>query len=120
MRSLDVVVAHHDDNSARKLADSLHTIFRSVRIVRSADDLRSALNRQAARLVISDLETVKLEHVAELRRDFGVQVVCTHRIPDEKMWTNALSQGALDCCHTSDIKGIVQAVTRNMARSQAA
>lgn len=121
MRSLDVVVAHSDRKSALVLANSLHHIFRSVHVVGSADELRAAVARNRAGLAITDLETVGFKHVEELHREFGIPVVCTHRIPDDSMWAKALSHGAIDCCHTSDIKAIMQAVTRNvLSRSHAA
>jgi DNA-binding NtrC family response regulator len=114
MRSLDVVVAHSDKKSAQILANLLHQIFRSVHVVDSADELRAAIVRNRSRLAITDLETVSLKHVEQLHREFGVAVVCTHRIPDDNMWAKALSHGAIDCCHTSDVNGIVQAVSRNV------
>lgn len=120
MQSIDVVVANSDTKSAENLAKSLNDVFRSVHVVNSASDLRSAVARKRASLVITDLETVELSQVEQLCREFGVQVVCTHRIPDENMWTTALGHGAIDCCHTSDVKAIVQAVSRNQARSHAA
>ncbi len=120
MRSLDVVVASKNAQAAEGLAKSLNNVFRSVHVVNSADDLRSAISRKRARVVISDLETVGLEQVEMLNKEFNVQIVCTHRIPDETMWATALSHGAIDCCHSSDTKAILQAVSRNMARSQAA
>ncbi len=121
MRSIDVVVAHSDNTSAQKLASSLNPLFRSVQVVNSVEELRAAIARKRARLAITDLETVGLENVEQLHREFGISVVCTHRIPDETMWSQALNHGAIDCCHTSDVKGIMQAVTRNvLARSHAA
>lgn len=114
MRSLDVVVAHSDRKSAQVLANSLHQIFRSVHVVSSVDELRAAVARRRAGLIITDLETVGFKNVEQLHREFGIPVVCTHRVPDETMWTKALSHGAIDCCHTSDVKGIVMAVARNV------
>jgi DNA-binding NtrC family response regulator len=121
MRSLDVVVAHSDRKSAQTLANLLHHIFRSVHVVNSADELRAAVVRNRSSLAITDLETISFKHVEQLHREFGIAVVCTHRIPDDSMWAKALSHGAIDCCHTSDVDGIVQAVTRNvLSRSHAA
>ncbi len=120
MRSMDVVLAHNDKKSAQALAGLLHKVFRSVQVVGSVDDLRSAIARNRARLVITDLETIGFKQIEELRREFDVEIVCTHRIPDESMWTKALGLGALDCCHTSDVQAIIQAVNRNMSRSHAA
>jgi len=122
MRFLDAIVAHREESSAQSLAKSLKEVFRSVRVVNSADQLRAAVAEKHTRLLITDLETVGLKKVEELRRDFGVAIVCVHRVPDEAMWAEALNHGAIDCCHTSDIHGIVQAVLRNVmpARSNAA
>jgi DNA-binding NtrC family response regulator len=121
MRSLDVVVAHSDRKSAVTLANSLHQNFRSVHVVGSVEELRAAVVRNRAGLVISDLETIGFKNVEELHREFGIAVLCTHRIPDDSMWTKSLSHGAIDCCHTSDIKGILMAIARNVrSRSHAA
>lgn len=121
MQSLDVVVAHSDRKSALMLANSLDQIFRSVRVVSSLDELLRAVSRHRTGLAIADLETVGFKNVEQLHRDFGIPVVCTHRIPDDGMWTKALSHGAIDCCHPSDIKGIVLAVSRNvLSKSHAA
>ncbi len=118
MRSLDVVVAHSDRKSAQILANSLHQIFRSVQVVGSLDELRAFVSRKRTALAITDLETVGFRHVEQLYREFGIPVVCTHRIPDEDMWTKALSLGAIDCCHTSDVQAIVGAVARNISHSK--
>jgi hypothetical protein len=37
--------------------------------------------------------------------------VCTHRLADERMWTDALAAGAADCCHSSDVRAIVMAAS---------
>jgi hypothetical protein len=57
-----------------------------------------------------------------LHREFPhVQLVCTHRIPDEAMWAAALTGGALDCFHTSDVRNIVAAaVSTRPAQSSSA
>lgn len=120
MRSMDVVVAHSDKKSAQALAQHLNDVFRSVQVVGSVDDLKSAIARKRVRLAITDLETIGFKQIEELRREFGVEIVCTHRIPDEDMWSKALGMGALDCCHTSDVRAIIQAISRNMALSHAA
>ncbi len=91
-----------------------------MQIVCSVDELRAAVARKRTALAITDLETIGFRHVEQLHRDFGIPVVCTHRIPDDAMWTKALSLGAIDCCHTSDTKAIVDAVARNISHSHAA
>lgn len=121
MRSLDVIIVHSDKESAQKLANSLHQNFRSVQVVNSIEEFRSAISRKRVRLAIVDLETISLEHVGDMQHEFGVSVVCTHRIPDEKMWAEALDLGAVDCCQTLDVQAILQTVNRNvLARTKAA
>lgn len=114
MRSLDVVVAHADHESAENLALSLGSHFRSVSVVTTADELRFVIARRRLRLAIVDLDLMAMNEVEQLKNEFGVCVVCTHRIPDEKMWAEALGHGALDCCETSDVAGIVDAVRRDL------
>lgn len=114
MRSLDVVVAHADLTSAEDLALSLGNHFRSVSIATTADDLRSTIARRRLKLAVVDLDLIATSDVRRLRAEFDVCVVCVHRIPDERMWADALEHGAVDCCQTSDISGIIDAVRRNV------
>ena len=118
MWALDAIVAYGDKSTARNLADSLRDVFRSVQVVNSADELRSAIAQKPALLVITDLETIDFKEVAQLQREFGLAIVCTHRIPDEAMWAEALGHGAIDCCHTSDVNAIIQAVSRNIVSTR--
>jgi len=39
--------------------------------------------------------------------------VCTHRTPDEEMWSLVMEAGASDFCHNSDVRSIVMAATRD-------
>lgn len=116
MRSLDVVVAHADHTSAENLALSLGHHFRSVSVATTFDELRSIIARRHLTLAVVDLDLIPTSDVQQLRADFDVCIVCVHRIPDEKMWADALQHGALDCCETSDVPGIVDAVRRDLRR----
>lgn len=123
MNRLNVVIASRDTSVASRLAESLNGQFRSVSIAHSVDEVRHAIPRNRAQVAIVDLETADLEQVKDLCAEFGqTQVVCTHRIPDEEMWAEALAAGAIDCCHNADVAGIMDAVRRNvlMAKSKAA
>jgi DNA-binding NtrC family response regulator len=121
MQLVNVVIASSDVHTASQLAISLHPHFRSVAVARTVDDMRRAIPKHRAEVAIVDLEMASLKDVAELCHDGQTQVVCTHRIPDEKMWAQALSAGALDCCHNTDVDGIVDAVQRNIrAKAHAA
>lgn len=113
MQPLNVVVAYSDAKAAETLAASLHDHFHSVCIARSLDELRRAIPRHRAEMAIVDLEMVPMGEIEELCHEFGkIFVVCTHRVPDEQMWAAALSVGAIDCCHSTDVRGIVSAAAR--------
>ena len=119
MLPLTAVVVQSDPESAAALASSLLRHFHTVRIVRSLEEVRAAIPRHRAELAILDLELIGIAEVEQLRRDFAsVSIVCTHRLPDEKLWTSALAAGALDCCHCSDVRGIVLAAMRNAQASR--
>ncbi len=123
MQPLKIVVAHNDSNTASQLAASLNKHFRSVSVARSLDEVRTAIPKQKPELAVVDLETVSLKDVQKLCREFGdVPIVCTHRLPDEQMWTEALEAGAVDVCQTNDLGSILLAVRRNLhaARGNAA
>jgi DNA-binding NtrC family response regulator len=123
MNRLNVVIASRDARVANHLAESLNQHCRSVCVTNSVDEVRHAIAKVRAQVAIVDLETADLKQVRDLCTEFGqTQVVCTHRIPDEEMWAEALSAGAIDCCHNADVAGIMDAVRRNvqLARSKAA
>ncbi len=121
MQALNIIIAQHDPTAAGFLTASLDRHFRSVRLARSRDELRSAIPKVRPDAVIVDLETVTLADVQQLTSEFQVPVVCTHRLPDESLWTAALGAGAVDICQNSDAAGIVTALRRERrARSTAA
>ncbi len=119
MQPLKIVVANHDSSVAAELAMSLDKHFRSVSVARSLDEVRTAIPRQKPELAVIDLETVSLHDVEKLHHDFkNVPIVCTHRLPDEEMWTEALAAGAIDVCQSNDVGSILMAVRRNLAVAQ--
>lgn len=113
MLPLTAVVVQSDPDSASALAASLLRHFHTVRVVGSLEEVRAAIPRHRAEFAIVDLELIGVAEVQELRRDFAsLSIVCTHRLPDEKLWSEALAAGALDCCHASDVRSIVLAAMR--------
>lgn len=114
-----IVVAQQDPTVAQALTATLDRHFRSVRLARSLDELKHALPRHRAQVAVVDLETISLEEVAQLSREFDIPFICTHRVPDEEMWTAALEAGALDVCPNDDVNSILSAV-HTMSRAQAA
>ena len=112
MKPLSVVILPDNSKNAESLAKSLHNHFRVVNLAGSLDELRHAIPRHAADVVIVDLERAGIEDVLRLRKDFSsTSIVCTHRLADEQMWTSALAAGAADCCSSGDVRAIVLAAT---------
>ena len=123
MKPMNVVISQQDQRQTQALAASLRDHFKMVAEARSFDELRRTIARNRADAVVLDLETATLLEVDELRREYPqLTIVCTHRLADEYMWTAALAVGAQDCCHPSDVRGIVHAASHTvvMARTTAA
>ncbi len=123
MKPLTVVVAYRDPKSAEALAASLQSHFKAVHIARDFAEVRQSVPKHRADLLVIDLELASLPEVEQLRHEMpATAVVCTHRLADEDLWARALAAGAVDCCHTSDIRSIVLAADREhvMARTTAA
>jgi hypothetical protein len=45
--------------------------------------------------------------------------VCVHRLADDCMWAQALAVGAVDCCQSNDVRGILLASARHMGAEPA-
>ena len=123
MKPLTVVVALSDPLAGEALAASLLNHFKAVHQARSFEEARSSVPKHRADLLVIDLELASLAEVERLRRDLpATAVVCTHRLADEELWTRALAAGAVDCCHSSDVRSIVLAADREhlIARTTAA
>ena len=120
MKPLSVIVAQGNPKAAESLARSLYNYFRVVNTVNNVDGLFHSIPKHRADVAIVDLELADTGQVQRLRNQFpGTTVVCTHRLADEKMWTEALSAGATDCCHSSDVRAIVLAATNTKIMSHA-
>jgi DNA-binding NarL/FixJ family response regulator len=123
MKPLSVVVAQRSSEISDSLSKSLNNHFRVITKAANLDDILQAIPIQTADAAIVDLELFGLKDIQQIHNKFpGVTIVCTHRLPDEKMWTQALSAGASDCCYSSDVRAIVQAASsiRPMTRAHAA
>jgi hypothetical protein len=122
MSRFTILLAANDSAMAASLTAALDPQFRLAKSVGSLDELRSAIARVRADAVIVDLETISLADIASLYQEFQVPVVCTHRIPDEELWTAALDAGAVDVCDRLDFPAIMRAVhqSHTIARSNAA
>ena len=119
MRPINVVLAHHDAVSAERLAASLGKEFRNLVVAKSAGETRSAVARFRAPFAVVDLELVSFAEVKKLCAEFpATAFVCVHRLADDRMWTEALSTGAVDCCQCDDLHGILLASERYVVISR--
>jgi hypothetical protein len=125
MRPINAVLAHREPGAAQQLTASLNKEFRNLLIAKSAFELRSSVARYRAPFAIIDLELIALAELKELCREFpATAFVGVHRLADDRMWAEALSMGAVDCCQTNDLRGILMAAERyvvlNRSKSAAA
>lgn len=108
-----VVVLEHDPNLARSIAGELRPHF-SVHLARSREELRDNVMQNRPEAVVLNIEASHLGDVASLHQDFPeLSIVCTHRIPDEEMWTAALEAGASDVCPADDVRNVLFSVLRS-------
>lgn len=112
MKPLSVVVYQCNHESAESLAKSLYNHFRVVNVARDLDELRRAILHHSADVAVVDMERTALQDIQRLRQEFvSTRIVCIHRLADERLWTEALAAGAVDCCASSDIRAIVLAAS---------
>lgn len=105
-----VVIAQRDPIIERELANNLRAHFARVAVAHDAAELRAMLQHHEARLAVLDLELINIQAVQNLSALFGdLVIVCTHRTPDEQMWTAALNAGAVEFCHARDLRSILHA-----------
>jgi DNA-binding NtrC family response regulator len=121
MQLLNVVVLQGDQEIASSLGTALSSSFSSVHNASSASELRALLKPNKRGVLILDIETVPLREVGRLSKDFPhAFIVCTHRVPDEDMWLEALAAGAMDICPSSDISAIVRSAVGSAASAAGA
>ena len=119
MRPINVVLAYHDALSAERLAASLRNQFRSLAIAKSYEEAAAALTRLRAPFAVVDLELVGMAELKQLCARFpSTAFVCIHRLADDRMWTEALAAGAVDCCYSGDVHGILLASERYVVLSR--
>lgn len=120
MRPINVVLAHHDAASAERLAVSLGKEFRNLILAKSAEEARSAVLRFRAPFAVVDLELIDFAELKRLCSEFPLTAfVGIHRLADDRMWSQALAMGAVDCCYSNDLHGILLASERYVVLSRA-
>lgn len=121
MEHLNVVLFQNDAGAAKALAISLSRHPASIHQARTPEELPMVIARHRADVLVLDLEKSGLHQVERLHHDFpNLSIVCTHRLADEELWTEALNQGAVDMCVPWDTQEIVRSVLREQALHAAA
>ncbi|MBI1740303.1 MAG: hypothetical protein HY233_06640 [Acidobacteriales bacterium] len=121
MEPLNVVLYQNDARTAQALAASLSQYFPSVHLARTCEEIRPAIARHRAEVLVLDVETSCPGEVKRLHQEFpGLCIVCTHRLADEDLWTEALNQGAADMCEPRNTNDVVRSVMRERAHHAAA
>src|ERR1700751_1074640 len=111
MEPLRVVVYQNDPRTGQALAVSLSQHFR-VQPARKYEEVRAAVAEDQADVLVMDLETSRSDEIGRLHREFpSLCIVGTHRLADEKIWTEALDQGAADVCEPRDVE-VLRSVIR--------
>ena len=120
MEPMSVVLYQNDARAAQLLANGLSQHFGSVHLARSYEELRFAIARNRAEVLVLDMEMSHSGEVERLHHEFpNLSIVCTHRLADEELWTEALNQGASDICEPRQDE-VVRSVMRERAHRAAA
>ena len=120
MEPLCVVLYQKDPGTAQTLAVSLSQHFETIYLARTCQEVRPAVARHRAGVVVLDLETSGPDEVKSLHREFpGLCIVGTHRLADDQLWTEALSLGAADICEPRNDE-VVRAILRGVMQNAAA
>jgi len=120
MEALKVVVYNNDPRTAQALAVCLSQHFRCVQPARTYETIRDAVEHDQADVLVLDLETSRSDEIGRLHREFpSLCIVGTHRLADETIWTEALTQGAADVCEPRDVD-VVRSVMRERTHRVAA
>jgi DNA-binding NarL/FixJ family response regulator len=120
MQPFNVVLLQCDPNVAESMAASLSESFPSIHATQSMDKFQISIAKHHPAVVIVDLEMISIPDVERLCHDFSdVKVICTHRLADEEMWTQALSAGAVDVCGAHDAGGVADSAVRSASIASA-
>lgn len=120
MEPFSVVLYQNDPRTAQNLAVSLSQHFGAVHLAGTCQDVLPAVVRHRAEAVVLDLETSGPDEVEHLHHEFPeLCIVGTHRLADDKLWTEALSLGASDICEPRN-DDVVRSVLHHLTRHAAA
>jgi len=110
MHTVNAIIAHGADAKGKFLAKSLQAHFHQVDFATDYQSLRERIAKSHSQVAVVDLELLTCDEVRKLCSDFSeTGIVCTHRIPDDELWTRAMEAGAIDCCQVDDVRSILSA-----------
>jgi hypothetical protein len=120
MPPVRVVVANRVEALPKSLLTASSRESQIFATVHATSEVRETVPRLRAQLAIVDLEVVSFSELADLCNEFpATAFVCTHRLADDSMWTQALSAGAVDCCQSTDLPLILESADRYVAIKKA-
>jgi hypothetical protein len=108
-----IVILQNDPARAEHLVSLVRSVSEAVFIVRSLSELQKLATQFPIQIGVLDLGLVTFKEIVRLHHQLGMKIVCTHRLPDELMWTEALDAGALDCCFDDDGPAICRAIRQS-------
>jgi hypothetical protein len=120
MEPINLVVYQKDPRTAQSLVVSLSEHFGSVKLANRYEEVRLAIVRNHANVLVLDMEESRPDEIARLHREFpSLCIVGTHRLADDQLWADALNQGAADLCEPrNDL--VVRSVLHETAQHAAA
>ena len=104
-----IVILQANPTRAENLASRSKSVSQAVFIVQSLPELQALVAQFPISVGVVDLGLVTVQEVVGLR-NHGLEIVCTHHTPDDRMWTQAMDAGALDCCFDDDVPAICRAI----------
>jgi hypothetical protein len=107
-----IVILQNDPMRAQNLVSEVRSVSEAVFIVQSLPELQTLASQFPIQIGVLDLGLVTFQEITRLRRQLGIEIVCTHHTPDDGMWTGAMDAGAIDCCFDDDGPAICRAIQR--------
>jgi len=120
MEALSLVIYHKDPGTAQSLEVSLSQHFEPVRLVKKYEELSTVIAKNRAAVLVLDLESSRVDAVRHFHKEFpSLCIVATHRLADDDVWTDAMTQGAADVCEPRKDQ-VLNSVLREYHHSSAA
>ena len=120
MQPPSVVVYQNNQATAQVLAAGLAQHFAFVYLASDGGEVSASIARHRANAVVLDLEKSGPGEVQRLRQEFpDLYIVGTHRLADDKLWTEAITLGAADICEPRN-PDVLRSLEKGLAKHAAA